>query len=95
MSRIVVDVAAIAKVGTDAGAVAAEFENANTNSDTIAGSVGHSGLSSTVADFAHGWDDKRKKFTDALSSLSSAATAVSDNWQQFDADGAAALTSTE
>lgn len=95
MSRIIVDVAAIARIGTDAGAIASEFENANTNSDVIAASVGHSGLSSTVSRFARDWDDKRKKFTNALSSLSSAATAVSDNWQQFDADGAAALTSTE
>lgn len=95
MGSIIVDVDAVAEVGSSAGTIAAEFENANANSDYIAESVGHSGLSSTVSDFAHDWDDKRQKFTDALKALSDGATAVADSWVQFDQDGAEALTSTE
>ena len=41
---MVVEVATIATLGPNAGAIATEFEGANAESDTIAAIVGHSGF---------------------------------------------------
>ena len=41
---MVVEVATIATLGPNAGAIATEFEGANAESDTIAAVVGHSGF---------------------------------------------------
>ena len=88
---MIIEVDTIAALGSSAGTIATEFEGANAESDTIAAAVGHSGLSKSVHDFAHGWDDKRKKMTDALKAMSQAATAVADTWKDFDEQGADAL----
>lgn len=88
---MIIEVDTIAALGSSAGTIATEFEGANAESDTIAAAAGHSGLSKSVHDFAHGWDDKRKTMTDALKAMSQAATAVADTWKDFDEQGAAAL----
>lgn len=91
MVRIVVDVPAIQQLGTDLASVASEFATANTESETIAGAVGHADLSATVRGFAHDWDDRREKFTEAMKALAEAATAVAQTWKDFDQQGADAL----
>jgi hypothetical protein len=89
-----VEVDAIAQLGSDLKAVAAEFEGANTNSDSIAGAVGHHELAEAVRDFAHGWDDKREKMAKAISALGDAATQVAQTWKDFDQQGADTLNGT-
>lgn len=91
MQSIRVDVGALGTIGASARTIALEFEGANTNSNTIAGAVGHGGLSQTVRGFAHDWDDKRQKFIDALKAFSDGSLAVADAWIKFDQDGANTL----
>ncbi|WP_371164448.1 hypothetical protein ABYF32_01935 [Buchananella felis] len=91
LQSIRVDVGALGTIGASAKTIALEFEGANTNSNTIAGAVGHGGLSQTVRGFAHDWDDKRQKFIDALKAFSEASLAVADAWIKFDQDGANTL----
>jgi hypothetical protein len=91
MDRIEIDRAAIASLGHNLGILSQAFNDANTRADTIAAAVGHSNLSSTVRDFAHKWDDKRQKITDAVTALSQASTEVANAWGEMDQEGANAL----
>lgn len=92
--RMQVEVDAVATLGADLKSVAAEFESANTNSDSIAAAVGHQGLAEVVRDFAHGWDDKRGKMVKAMNALGDAATQVAQTWKDFDQQGADTLNGT-
>jgi len=92
MSEMVIDVDALDSLGGNLGNVADEFENANANSDQIADAVGHSRLHDTIRDFAHKWDDTRKKMSDAIRSLSDASKGLADGWRNVDQQGADALT---
>lgn len=89
-----VEVEAIAKLGEDLKSVAAEFESANADSNSIAAAVGHEGLSDVVVSFAHGWDDKREKMVKAMKALGEAATQVAQTWKDFDQQGADTLNGT-
>lgn len=92
---LVIEVDAIIRLGSDLKSVAAEFENANANSDAIADAVGHPRLGEVVRDFAHNWDDTRAKMVDAMQALGDAATAVGEAWIDFDQQGADALTGSD
>lgn len=94
MSQLVIDVEAIQSLGSNLSTIAGEFENANTNSDSIAAAVGHPGLSETVRSFAHGWDDKRGKMVEGIRGLADASQAVAEGWTELDSEGAKALTDT-
>jgi len=87
-----VDVDAIESLAKDLSTITNEFEHANANSDAIAEQVGHPGLAGTVRDFAHKWDDRRKKINDKVKALSKASSAVADNWKDIDQQGADVLT---
>ncbi|MCG2806509.1 hypothetical protein [Propionicimonas sp.] len=89
-----VEVDAIAKLGEDLKSVAAEFESANADSDSIAEAVGHAELAEVVRSFAHGWDDKREKMVKAMKALGEAATQVAQTWTDFDQQGADTLNGT-
>ncbi|GAB2478459.1 hypothetical protein GCM10027063_19900 [Promicromonospora xylanilytica] len=86
MADLKVDLDAVRELGSSLTTVANEFENANANSDRIAGAVGHEGLSGVVRDFAHKWDDTRGKMTDNLRKLADASTQVADAFTQVDGD---------
>lgn len=92
---ITVAVDAIRTMGEDLKSVAAEFDGANANSDSIAAAVGHSRLAEVVREFAHGWDDTRKKMVEAMNALGDASISVADTWIDFDQQGADALTNTD
>jgi ABC-type transporter Mla subunit MlaD len=91
---MVIDVGALDELGSDLGSVGSEFADANSTSDQYASAVGHSGLSDTVRSFAHGWDDKRAKMTEAIQNLSQASTSIADGWRQVDQQGADAVNGT-
>ena len=85
------DLEAVRELGSSLSVVAGEFENANANSDRIAGTVGHEGLAHTIKDFAHKWDDTRKGMTDNLKALARTATQVADAFTSVDQDLATAI----
>ncbi|MFD2794733.1 hypothetical protein ACFS27_14335 [Promicromonospora vindobonensis] len=86
MADLKVDLDAVRELGSSLTTVANEFENANANSDRIAGAVGHEGLAGVVRDFAHKWDDTREKMTENLKMLAESSTQVADAFTQVDGD---------
>ncbi|MFI9486381.1 hypothetical protein ACIG47_08305 [Promicromonospora sp. NPDC052451] len=86
-----VDLDAVRELGSSLSVVAGEFENANANSDRIAGAVGHEGLAGVVRDFAHKWDDTRGKMTENLRKLAEASTQVAQAFTDIDRDLARAM----
>ena len=88
---MVIDVGALDRLGHDLSTVSQEFVNANTNSDRIASSVGRPRLADAVRNFAHKWDDRRKKIADSADSLSQTAIGVADGWRDLDEAGAESL----
>jgi len=95
MAKMTIDVDAIETLGDDLTSIQYEFENANANSDVIAEAVGHSDLKQTVHNFAHKWDDRRKKMAETISGLAQASTAVAQAWRDLDQQGSDALTKEE
>jgi hypothetical protein len=95
MSVYKISVSSLESLSTNLTTVANEFDNANTNSDSIANNVGHSGLENTVRDFAHKWDDTREDMVEAVRSLADGAGAVAAGWSDFDLQGAQALTESD
>jgi hypothetical protein len=93
MATYKISVEALQSLGSGLDSVATEFQNANTNSDGIAGGVGRSNLRDTVHDFAHGWDDTRADMEKAITSLRDGANGVAQGWYDFDQQGATSLTS--
>lgn len=91
MPDLNVDLDAVRELGSSLTTVANEFENANANSDRIAGAVGHEGLAGVVRDFAHKWDDTREKMTENLKMLAESSTQVADAFTQVDGDLAKGL----
>jgi hypothetical protein len=90
MADLKVDLDAVRELGSSLTTVANEFENANANSDRIAGAVGHEGLAGVVRDFAHKWDDTREKMTENLRMLADSSTQVAEAFTDIDqqlADG--------
>ena len=92
MATMTIDVDAIDNLGTDLASVATEFSDANARSDSLAESVGHSGLADTVRGFAHKWDDTRAKMLETMNALSEASIALAEAWRDIDQQGADALT---
>lgn len=91
MADLRVDLDAVRELGSSLTVVANEFEDANANSDRIAGAVGHEGLAGVVRDFAHKWDDTRGKMTENLRKLADASTAVAQAFTDIDTDLAKAM----
>ncbi|HEY3438860.1 MAG TPA: hypothetical protein VGK35_14340 [Actinotalea sp.] len=91
MSDLVMDTATLRSTGEALRSIAQEFDDANANSDSIAGAIGHDGLAHAVHDFATGWDDKRAKMVDAIASLAQACTGIGENFEDLDSQFAAAL----
>lgn len=102
MADLRMDLDAVRELGSSLTTVANEFENANANSDRIAGAVGHEGLAGVVRDFAHKWDDTREKMTENLRKLADASTQVAQAFtdvdkqlgQSLEGDGSAPASST-
>ena len=81
-------------LGSHLSSIAAEFRDANTRSDRIAGAVGHSGLEDAVKDFAHEWDETREAMVDDIDTLSKTSIAIADAFEQTDQQLGRALTDT-
>ncbi|MCX7523080.1 hypothetical protein OSC27_12440 [Microbacterium sp. STN6] len=92
MADLKIDTTAVRDLGTELASVGREFTGANAHSDRIAGAVGHSGLSDAVHDFAHEWDDTREGMVNDIVTLSKAAIAIADGFDQTDGQLAKALT---
>jgi len=91
MADLQLDLAAVRELGTNLSKVADEFENANANSDRVAGAVGHDRLAEVVRDFAHKWDDTRAKMTENLRMLAESSTQVADAFTDTDRELAKVL----
>ncbi|WP_349898420.1 hypothetical protein [Parafrigoribacterium soli] len=92
MSDLRIDTHSLRDLGGELGRIGAEFEHANTRSDTIADAVGHDGLGEAISDFAHGWDDRRKDMVDSIQFMAKAATGIADAFDDADSQLAQALT---
>lgn len=92
MADLNLDPQSVRELGTNLSGVAKEFTNANANSDRIAAAVGHGRLSDAIKDFAHEWDDTREGMVSDIQTLSQAASAIADGFEQTDQQLAQALT---
>jgi len=88
---LVVQTGFLLDLGHDLRAVALEFEHANARSDDAAHAVGHGDLADHVHDFAHNWDDRRKKMMGNIQKLGESAVAVGEAFDQVEDDLVKAL----
>jgi hypothetical protein len=86
-----VDTHVLRETGTALRTVATEFENANARSDSAAEATGHRELAEKVQEFAHNWDDRRKKMVKNIQNLAEAASKTGEAFETLDSEFAAAL----
>lgn len=88
-----VDTGELIEMGAALRVVADEFEHANENSDAVAEAAGGGDLGAAIRDFAHEWDDKRRKMTDDIAGLAESATVTvtGETFARLDREFAAAL----
>ena len=91
MADLDIDTATLEEAGASLRVVATEFAAANARSDSAAGATGHPELAEHVRDFAHSWDDRRKKILAEISGLALAATEVGETFGEVEASFVAAL----
>ena len=91
MADLIVDTDFLRKTGSDLRVVAKEFEHANSHSDDASDATGHDGLAERVREFAHNWDDRRKKMVGNIAGLAEAAHGVGDAFEQLETDLVGAL----
>ncbi|MGL4340664.1 MAG: hypothetical protein ACRCSP_09645 [Rhodoglobus sp.] len=73
-------------------AATSSFLSAEKVGNDIAGLVGHSGLSSTVDDFANAWDINRERLQTGLQFVLESLTSIIDTFRELDAAQAEAIT---
>lgn len=92
MTDLKLDLAILTQLRDDLDAVVAEFKEADDFSDIVGEATGHDSLHSHVSDFAHKWNDTRKKMTEDVESLRQQIAAITDGFTQVDESLAKALT---
>ena len=75
----------------DLDAVVKEFTEADDFSDVVGEATGHDSLHQHVSDFAHKWNDTRKKMTEDVEALQKQIAAIVDGFTQVDQGLAKAL----
>lgn len=85
------DLEVLRQLKSDLDAIVKEFQGADDFSDTVADATGHDELAGDLHDFAHRWNDKRKKMTGDVQALAQSVAAISDNFTKVDAKLAKAL----
>ncbi|WP_158865643.1 hypothetical protein [Leifsonia sp. AG29] len=91
MTDLKLDLALLGQLRDDLDAVVREFEDADDFSDDVAEATGHDGLGDRVHDFAHKWNDKRKKMTESVKALREQIGAITDGFTKVDGELAKAL----
>ncbi|MGJ4844647.1 MULTISPECIES: hypothetical protein [unclassified Leifsonia] len=91
MTDLKLDLELLGQLKSDLEAIVSEFKGADDFSDAVADATGHDGLSGHVRDFAHKWNDKRKKMTESVESLSKSVAGVTDGFTKVDEGLATAL----
>ncbi|WP_223691847.1 hypothetical protein [Leifsonia poae] len=91
MTDLKLDLELLGQLKSDLESIVAEFTGADDFSDAVAEATGHDGLSGHVRDFAHKWNDKRKKMTESVQTLEQSVGAVTDGFTQVDQGLAKAL----
>ncbi len=91
MADLKLDLEALQNLKNDLEAVVKEFKGADDFSDDVADATGSDELHGHVKDFAHKWNDKRKKMTESVEQLQQKIAAISDGFTKVDAGLAKAL----
>ena len=96
MSKLIVDLPTLDKLGHDLTAVANTFNNASPVSHQLGKAVGDDsltdGLASKVEAFAGGWDIRRAKITEAMDAINASVKAIHGTFIQVDTALANVLT---
>lgn len=92
MTDLEIDTVILTDAGHALRIVATEFENANNNSDDAADAVGEHDLADKVRDFAHIWDDKRRKMLGDIAKLAEASSGTGEAFEQLERDFVDVLT---
>lgn len=85
------DLTLLHQLRDDLESVVKEFTDADDFSDDVAEATGHDDLSGHVRDFAHKWNDKRKKMTESVEALHQQIGAITDAFTKLDSELAKAL----
>lgn len=88
---IQLDMADLEALASDLASVVDEFEKAKSNASEAAAATGSSPLADKVNGFANKWSITRGKMIDDVKSLQQMIQAITENFQQADADMARAL----
>jgi hypothetical protein len=91
VADLTLDLQLLTQLKEDLTAIVKEFKNADDFSDAVADATGHDGLHGHVRDFAHKWNDKRKKMTGNVEALQKQIGAISDGFTHVDSQLAKAL----
>ncbi|MGN6327259.1 hypothetical protein [Pseudolysinimonas sp.] len=91
MADLTLDLQLLGQLRDDLDAIVKEFKDADDFSDDVANATGHDGLHDHVRDFAHKWNDKRKKMTENVEALQKQIAAITDGFTKVDDQLAKAL----
>lgn len=91
MSDLKLDMAVLDQLKADLNAIVKEFDDADDVSDDAGDVTGHDQLAHDLHDFAHRWNDKRKKMLDDVKALAKSVAEIADNFDKTDRELAKAL----
>lgn len=91
MADLILDLAALEQLKSDLDAVVSDFKGADDFSDDVADATGSDDLRDPVRDFAHKWNDKRKKMTESIEALQAQIAGIADGFGKVDAGFAKGL----
>jgi hypothetical protein len=88
---LVVDLETMNAARIDIERIHREFTEAGHRSETLAGAVGHAGLSDRVREFAGNWDLRRKELADQLAVVRDGLETIVTGFTETDNDLARAV----
>jgi hypothetical protein len=91
MVDLSIDLQVLGQLEADLKAIVAEFDDADDFSDTVADATGHDQLGHDLHDFAHRWNDKRKKMNSDVKALAESVKSIAENFTKTDTELAKAL----
>ncbi|MBC7763825.1 MAG: hypothetical protein H7201_18960 [Candidatus Saccharibacteria bacterium] len=84
MADLLLNLTELERLKHDLNAVVSDFKDADDFSDDVADATGSDALHDPVRDFAHKWNDKRKKMTESIEALQAQIAGIADGFTSVD-----------
>jgi uncharacterized protein YukE len=84
MGTLVVDTEQLRSLASSLSSIHRSLENADGDTDRLAGMIPHERLAHTVQEFADGWDRRRGELTEQVGQLRDTTTTTADAFEGTD-----------